>query len=649
MTTFKNPVFENHSLVRVFLELSSLPEYQDTKLICSDGEVCHNRLFILLMFPQIIPCEVLGTAGDDTILLPDFTVAALNQEIQWAIDLVEKSKSKTISDKISVIHAKNEPSTLPENLCQVKVEDDEHSNGDLDLTNDQDLTGKDEEMNIDDNGESNHTKPFSINEMLATLAPADAKDTPELPPKSPHREVALGVINDTHIDIKKPKQRQKRKRNEETKTVDDNECYFKAPPGPAVMNQELGPGSKKKRKERKRKDPTKPINPYKEKDDMSKPYKPVKMTYKDKPKDLMCDFCPYRTYHISNLTNHKRTHTGEKPYPCSLCGDTFRFSGVRNLHMKTHTGEKEYACQYCGKEFARRYVMILHERTHTGEKPFSCDFCGKRFTRHSTKINHEKSHKTKKDIPDPEPSPSTPVDIDQDDKSRISTIVENTSEVEQGSENRSPPPTPEKHQHRSVILATNQAHLYDEKPRVITPLPRDSISSLTPNPVSTLQPTATTSRPDLSIASHPAMSPHHSAMSPRHPAMSPRHPVMLPRHPVMLPRHPAMSPHHPAMLPHEMYEDKPIPHFSNVKSPQELEHMEEESYGPSSPLPPNVLVRSELGSPLPPNMMARSELASAYAQAQVLERLQRSSIINPVQAHALFQNYGQQGKSSNHL
>lgn len=120
--------------------------------------------------------------------------------------------------------------------------------------------------------------------------------------------------------------------------------------------------------------------------------KSEKKVYKNKPKNLKCPNCPYKTYHNSNLTNHKRIHSGEKPYSCKHCGEMFRFSGVRNLHEKTHTGEREYSCQYCGKEFARRYVCLLHERTHTGEKPFSCDFCGKRFTRHNTKTKHEENH-----------------------------------------------------------------------------------------------------------------------------------------------------------------------------------------------------------------------------------------------------------------
>uniref|UniRef100_A0A674DBI7 Zinc finger protein OZF-like n=1 Tax=Salmo trutta TaxID=8032 RepID=A0A674DBI7_SALTR len=109
-------------------------------------------------------------------------------------------------------------------------------------------------------------------------------------------------------------------------------------------------------------------------------------------KSYHCQDCDKVFTRLDRFKLHRKAHTGEKPHRCGECGKCFSQVGYLNYHIKTHTGKKPHRCHDCGKCFFRVGELTLHRRIHTGEKPHRCLVCGKCFARPSNLSSHIRIH-----------------------------------------------------------------------------------------------------------------------------------------------------------------------------------------------------------------------------------------------------------------
>lgn len=85
---------------------------------------------------------------------------------------------------------------------------------------------------------------------------------------------------------------------------------------------------------------------------------------KDHKRNDTCEYCGKVFKNCSNLTVHRRSHTGEKPYKCELCSYACAQSSKLTRHMKTHgrMGKDVYRCRFCDMPFSVPSTLEKHMR-----------------------------------------------------------------------------------------------------------------------------------------------------------------------------------------------------------------------------------------------------------------------------------------------
>ncbi|XP_026325563.1 zinc finger protein 287-like [Hyposmocoma kahamanoa] len=114
-----------------------------------------------------------------------------------------------------------------------------------------------------------------------------------------------------------------------------------------------------------------------------------------KKEKVKCPQCPNLYHRRSCMMNHFRhVHLKQTKYFCSICERYFlnstRLIDHRREKHEGYVPVKDKLCNICGRGFSTNRILTNHIRTHTGERPFQCNLCDSKFTQKVALNSHVK-------------------------------------------------------------------------------------------------------------------------------------------------------------------------------------------------------------------------------------------------------------------